>query len=160
MGCHFLLQGIFLTWGLNLGLLHCRQIPYHQSHRGSPEIPVTTTQLSLGIWGRMDTHICMAESLCCSPETITILLIPQQQIKSLRKKKNKTVKATLDSMNEWVWLCCNKTLFTNLGSGLDSTHGLSFANPCSRKENQKVVSGLRKQKKAYSRVSQICRCEG
>ena len=24
--CHFLLQGIFLTQGLNLSLLHCRQI--------------------------------------------------------------------------------------------------------------------------------------
>ena len=31
MGCHFLLQGIFLT----LGLLHCRQIPYQLSHQGS-----------------------------------------------------------------------------------------------------------------------------
>ena len=29
MGCHFLLQGIFPTQGLNLGLLHCRQILYH-----------------------------------------------------------------------------------------------------------------------------------
>ena len=28
MGCHFLLQGIFLTQGLNLGLLHGRQIIY------------------------------------------------------------------------------------------------------------------------------------
>ena len=28
-----------------------------------------------GVWGRMDTRICMAESLCCSPETITTLLI-------------------------------------------------------------------------------------
>ena len=26
VGCHFLLQQIFLTQGLNLGLLHCRQI--------------------------------------------------------------------------------------------------------------------------------------
>ena len=26
--CHFLLQGIFLTQGSNLGLLHCRQILY------------------------------------------------------------------------------------------------------------------------------------
>ena len=26
VGCHFLLQGILLTQGLNLGLLHCRQI--------------------------------------------------------------------------------------------------------------------------------------
>ena len=28
-GCHFLLQGIFLTQASNLGLLHCRQILYH-----------------------------------------------------------------------------------------------------------------------------------
>ena len=26
------------------------------------------------IWGRMDTCICMAESLCCPPETITLLI--------------------------------------------------------------------------------------
>ena len=32
MGCHFLLQGIFLTQGSNLGLLHCRQMLYHLSH--------------------------------------------------------------------------------------------------------------------------------
>ena len=29
VGCHFLLQGIFLTEGLNPGLLHCRRILYH-----------------------------------------------------------------------------------------------------------------------------------
>ena len=28
-----------------------------------------------GVWGRMDTCICMAESLHCPPETITMLLI-------------------------------------------------------------------------------------
>ena len=28
-----------------------------------------------GVWGRKDTGICMAESLCCPPETITTLLI-------------------------------------------------------------------------------------
>ena len=28
VGCHFLLQGIFLTQRLNMGLLHCRQILY------------------------------------------------------------------------------------------------------------------------------------
>ena len=36
VGCHFLLQGIFLTQGSNPGLLHCRQIVYHLSHQGSP----------------------------------------------------------------------------------------------------------------------------
>ena len=35
-GCHFLLQGIFPTQGLNSGLLHCWQILYHLSHQGSP----------------------------------------------------------------------------------------------------------------------------
>ena len=35
-GCHSLLQGIFPTQGLNLGLLHCRQILYLPRHQGSP----------------------------------------------------------------------------------------------------------------------------
>ena len=36
VGCHFLLQGIFSTQGLNPGLLHCRQVVYGLSYRGSP----------------------------------------------------------------------------------------------------------------------------
>ena len=38
MGCHFLLQGIFLTQGFNPGLLHCRQTLYHLSHQGNPSV--------------------------------------------------------------------------------------------------------------------------
>ena len=34
---YFLLQGIFLTQGLNPRLLHGRQILYHLSHQGSPQ---------------------------------------------------------------------------------------------------------------------------
>ena len=37
VGCYSLLQGIFLTRGLNLGLLHCRWILHHLSHQGSPK---------------------------------------------------------------------------------------------------------------------------
>ena len=33
VGCHSLLQGIFLTQGSNPGLLHCRRILYHLSQR-------------------------------------------------------------------------------------------------------------------------------
>ena len=33
MGCHFLLQEIFLTQGLNSGLPHCRYTLYRLSHR-------------------------------------------------------------------------------------------------------------------------------
>ena len=36
VGCHFLLQGIFLTRESNLSLLHCRQILYWLSYEGSP----------------------------------------------------------------------------------------------------------------------------
>ena len=44
-----------------------------------------------GVWGRMDTCMCMAESLCCSPETITTLLISctPNQNKKFKKKDRK-----------------------------------------------------------------------
>ena len=38
MGSHSLHRGIFPTQELNPGLLHCRQIPYHLNHQGSPEV--------------------------------------------------------------------------------------------------------------------------
>ena len=37
VGSHSLLQGIFLTQGLNQILLHYRQIFYHLSYKGSPQ---------------------------------------------------------------------------------------------------------------------------
>ena len=46
-----------------------------------------------GVWGRMDRCICMAESLCCPPETITTLLIgytPIYHIIYLWNLKNNT----------------------------------------------------------------------
>ena len=36
VGCHALLQGIFLTQALNPSILHCRQILYHLRHQRSP----------------------------------------------------------------------------------------------------------------------------
>ena len=42
MGCHFLLQGIFPTQGLNLGLPHCGQTLYHLSHQGSLSLLIGT----------------------------------------------------------------------------------------------------------------------
>ena len=37
MGCHVLLQGIFPTQESNPGLLHCRQILYQLSYKGSSQ---------------------------------------------------------------------------------------------------------------------------
>ena len=43
-----------------------------------------------GVWGTMDTCLCMAESLCSPPETVTTLLIgytPMQNKKFKLKEK-------------------------------------------------------------------------
>ena len=53
-GCHFFLQGMFLTQGLSLGLPHCRQILHCLSHEAEvapmehsplPSIPLLSTSL-------------------------------------------------------------------------------------------------------------------
>ena len=40
-----LLQGVFATQELHLGLPHCRQILYHLSHQGSPSMMLTNKRL-------------------------------------------------------------------------------------------------------------------
>ena len=54
VGSHSLLQGLFLTQGSNLGLLHCRQILYHVSHWGSPRI---TTGLVKTVTGKLHSRV-------------------------------------------------------------------------------------------------------
>ena len=50
-----------------------------------------------GVWGRMDTCICMVESLHCSPGTITALLTGYTPIQNKKVKKR-----DLSSMFMWV----------------------------------------------------------
>ena len=56
MGCHFLLQQIFLTQGSNPHLLDCRQILYLLSHQGSPQISQTVTKTLF----HFPAHVCKA----------------------------------------------------------------------------------------------------
>ena len=44
VGSRSLLQGTFLTWGLNQDLLHCRWILCHLSPQGSPSLCMHTTK--------------------------------------------------------------------------------------------------------------------
>ena len=46
-GSHSLRRGIFLTQGLNPGLLHCGQILFHLSHQGGPSVHPLSTYLSI-----------------------------------------------------------------------------------------------------------------
>ena len=50
-----------------------------------------------GVWGRMDTCVCMAESLHCSPETITTLLTGYTPIQNKKKDFLITKKEKKDS---------------------------------------------------------------
>ena len=45
MGCHFLLQGIFLTQGLNLNLLHWQVDSLLLSHKGNPKATIHYTPI-------------------------------------------------------------------------------------------------------------------
>ena len=63
VGSLFLLQGIFSTQGLNAGLLHCRQILYQLSHKGSPRILewIAYPFSSRSYWARNRTEVsCIA----------------------------------------------------------------------------------------------------
>ena len=49
----------------------------------------------MGIWGRMDTCICMAEFFHCSPETTTTLLIGYTPIQYKKFEKSKSSQSQL-----------------------------------------------------------------
>ena len=72
---HGISQAIILEWiaipfsrGLNLGLLHCRQILYHLSHQGSPmfnQIPFIFVYIFITVGGRLENILlqCMSENI-------------------------------------------------------------------------------------------------
>jgi len=54
-------------------------------------VRIYTMSYEREVWGRMDTYICMAESLHSSPETITTLLSGYTPIQNRKlEKKNNT----------------------------------------------------------------------
>ena len=84
---------------------------------------------NLPVWGRMDTCICMAESLCCSPENITTLLIGHSPIQNKNKNNKKRICLPMQEMQEmWVlslgqadpWSLAWKIPWTKEPGGLQS----------------------------------------
>ena len=63
VGCHSLLQGIFLNQGSNPGLPPCRQIPYHVSHQGSPIPPLDLETGHRFSWGTASHCGCVVTTL-------------------------------------------------------------------------------------------------
>ena len=81
VGCHFLLQRIFLTQGYNPCLLHWQVDSLSLSHKRSP---YNNSKLS------MTFKNC--ESLYCTPVTYIILYINYNSIKKLKEEKNSKFK--------------------------------------------------------------------
>ena len=65
VGSLSLLQGIFLTQGLNPGLRHCRWILYQLSHKGSP-CSSKETFLVLILPPRFECHIYILYIYLCT----------------------------------------------------------------------------------------------
>ena len=97
MGCHFLLQGIFLTKGSNPGLPHCRQ------HQGSPrkssltrkEVPGYYSEqiLSIEIVGAKQ-RITITKTFSCGQGEVTgtrFTLSPEKK-NPLERKETKFIK--------------------------------------------------------------------
>ena len=55
-----------------------------------------------GVWGRMDTCICKAEVLPCSPETITNLLVRTPSISRRTDKKLVILTASRETIIWWL----------------------------------------------------------
>ena len=81
MGSHSLLQGIFLIQGLNPGFPYCRRILYCLSHQGSPR----KKKIDLYV-------ICIAESICCTHETLKLTQNYKSTILQLKKRRKKGYK--------------------------------------------------------------------
>ena len=72
-----------------------------------------------GVQGRMDTCICMAESLCYSPETITTLLISYTLIQNkklkIKTRQNAITMKRITEKEQWKHRLGN-IIWSNLGS--------------------------------------------
>ena len=96
MGCHFLLQGIFPTQGLNPGLRHCRQTLYRLSHQGSSEYIMRNTRLEeaqagIKISGRNINNLRYADNT-------TLMAESKEELKGLLMKvKEENKKLALSS---------------------------------------------------------------
>ena len=77
VSCHALLQGVFPTQGLNLCLLHCKQILLPMTHWGSPSYrlrackPCPAVQL---VFLNTVTHICRLKWQCWVVESVLQLM--------------------------------------------------------------------------------------
>ena len=74
MGCHFLLQGIFLTRGSNPGLPHCRQTLYRLSHITRSKYKVSP---ALALSSELLVETFLALAFLSLAETVLVVNTPR-----------------------------------------------------------------------------------
>ena len=99
VGSLSLLQGIFPTQILNLGLPHCRQILYQLSHKGSQSTHIMATACPV-TWTRenkwtVTVKWCTREEKADSPAT------GSAQLKQWRCVPDRVVSASLGPLHDW-----------------------------------------------------------
>ena len=95
VGCHFLLQGIFLTQGSNPGLLHCRQILYHWATREAYPIYRVTSNLPSKYISSPKAHVAPSKVLSSLSTPLSSSITPA----SMQQKKSKAAK------QRFLWTC-------------------------------------------------------
>ena len=69
-----------------------------------------------GVWGRMDTCVCMVKSLCCSPKTTTALLISSAPIQNKKFfTKYKLIRRSNVYIVSWATFSCVESLLHAIG---------------------------------------------
>ena len=91
VGCHFLLQGIFLTQGSNPGLPHCRQMLYPLSHQGSHHL-LLEAKKPQSCWFGQDFVITVKSS---GQSSVTVKLVTKEVKGSLEHQAKGSVKGCL-----------------------------------------------------------------
>ena len=107
MGSLSLLQGIFLTQGSKLGLLHCRQILYCLSHQGSPLITIRGQEKAVNFHVNLAQNVDSLLAIRASHVTGSLLPVTTSGRKH-KKLAGWLCSLALDSIPfGWVSLACH-----------------------------------------------------
>ena len=104
VGSHSLLQGVFLTQGLNLGLLHGKWILYPLSHQGSPfEVYQSDTWQTSNQQHRAVSPAAPGpRSISLGSQSLSLFIFCPETMTSLQVLAPRVTRADLI---QWVWTC-------------------------------------------------------
>ena len=102
VGSFSFLQGNFSTQALNSGLLHCRQILYQLSHKGSPRIPPEFAQTHVIESVMPSNHLIHCHPCLLLPSIFpSIRVFPNESVLYIRWPKYWSLHFNISPSNEY-----------------------------------------------------------